>query len=230
MLSRPKLIGIGFSVAVSLLSLGWKSAANSQESEKYAAGAEKLIEQKEYRKALDELIQEVVSDSENPKVYATLSLLYLQIKECSLAWKYFEVAKDLKQENPDLLQKLPALCEEPQEKKLDDRDLPSLMKVASDGKPQPASIADATILWLPILPEQTQWQSQAKLPVVRAASKSRYWELNLAQMRKVRELAGFTLPWVIIGSGHPVVTVFMTRDGWLMLPTQFPSPTPLTQP
>ncbi len=230
MLLRPKLIGIGFSVAVSLLSLGSKGAANSQESDKYAAGAEKLIGQKEYRKALDELIQEVVSDSENPKVYATLSLLYLQIKECSLAWKYFEVSEDLKQENPDLLENLPALCQEPQEKLLGDKDLPSLLKMGPDGKPQSASMADATILWLPFLPEQTQWQLQAKLPVVGAGSKNKYWELNLAQMRKVRELAGFTLPWVVIGSGHPTINVFMTKDGWVMLPTQFPSPVPLTKP
>ena len=230
MLSWPKLVGIGFSAAVSLLSLVSKSAAISQDSDIHEARAETLIGQKEYRKALDELIQGVVSDSENPKVYATLSLLYLQIKECSLAWKYFEVAKDLNQENSDLLQKLPALCDEPQEKQLGDQDLPSLQKLGPDGKPQPASMADATNLWLPFLPEQTQWQSQAKLPVVRAESKSRYWELNLAQMRKVRELAGFTLPWVIIGSGHPKITVFMSGDGWVMLLTQFPSSTPLTQP
>jgi len=227
---RPKLIGTGLSAALILLSLGTKSTAKPQESEKYSAEAQRLIEQKEYRKALDELITEVVADSESPKAYSTLSLLYVQIKECPLAWKYFRVAEDLQQENAELLQQLPALCAEPEEKKLGDADLPSLIKMSPDGKPQPASKDDATILWLPFLPEQSQWQSHAKLPVIPSQSKNRYWELNLSQMRKVRELAGFTLPWVVIGSGHPAITLFMSKDGWVMVPAQFPSQTPLTQP
>jgi len=185
---------LALSAATVFLALAAGSPARAQEPDNYHPAALKLIEQKEYRKALDELIKAVVAEPENPKVYATLSFLYLQIKECSLAWKYYEVAKDLQHEDSDLLQNLPALCEEPQEKELNDRDLPSLSKLNSQGKLEPASVADATMLWLPFPPEQTQWQSQAKLPLIPQGSKERYWELNLAQMRKVRELTGITLP------------------------------------
>lgn len=227
MTKRPVSAGLALSAATALFALAAGIPALAQDPENYHPVALKLVEQKEYRKALDELIKAVVAEPENPKVYATLSLLYLRIKECSLTWKYYEVAKDLRHEDADLLRSLPALCKEPKEKKI--KDLPEFFKEGSPDANQIGPAAGKAVLWLPFPPEQSQWQSQAKMPLIPRGAKGMYWELNLAQMRKVRELTGVTVPWVMISPGGRFkVQVIMSKDNWTMLATEFPAT--LTQP
>jgi hypothetical protein len=205
--------------------------ATAQDSDKDKALALDLIQKKKYREALNELVKAVGSEPENPTIYSTLSGLYRQIKECSLAWKYYEVSKDLRHDDLDLRLSLEKLCKEPIEQEY--KESPELLK----GKLTEGGEVDAqsagTLLFIAFSPEQSEWSSHAKLPLIGKKVDGFYWELNLAQMRKVRALTGVTVPWIIIGTGgekrakYPA-TLKIAGDGWGMLMTTFPAP--LTQP
>jgi tetratricopeptide (TPR) repeat protein len=184
----------------------------------YRPAALALVEQGQYREALDLLTQAVGVNAENPRTYATLSLLYRKVGECRLAWKYYEVAKDLKLDDAASLPELFRLCKEPKEPELKPEDLPSL--VTGKGKHDP----EGPFLWLPFAPEQTDWPQRAKLRLF--PSRPSYWELSVLQMRKVRQLTGTTLPWVVLSTAQsfPVKIFVNKRDGWLMLLVPFPAP------
>ena len=105
-----------------------------------------------FQEALDRLVQATSASPEDARLYATLSLLYTKIGECSLAWKYFQIAEDLGYRSSDLERGVKALCKKAKEERHEE-----ILKVDRSER--------GTFVTIQFSPEQQRWPSRARLPI-----------------------------------------------------------------
>ena len=205
-------LAICFAVTVSSRDCGAQEASTSEgvsDTQNYDPEAFKLIQEGRFREALDKLVKAVEVQPNDSKVYATLSLLYERIRECPLAWKYYELAKDLGHLDRDLKRSLRSLCKKPKE-----RARKEILEFEKTER--------GPLLTIQFSPKQLQWPFRAKFPVFQPTKKRGYLQLTLDQIRKVRKLSGMTVPWIVTGDETLWQVQIVSGDGWITLITTLP--------
>lgn len=175
--------------------------------ENYDSASWDLIQAGKFQEALDRLIVAAEARPNDSKAYATLAFLYTQVKDCSLAWKYFQLAEDLEYRNPDLERSVKSLCKKPKEDKREE-----ILEVDKSER--------GTLLTIQFSPEQQQWPYKAKLPILKPSEDRTYCELSVTQVRKVRKLLGRIVPWLIVDKNEGWTVITTSSDGWWTVVTE----------
>ncbi|MGH9773893.1 MAG: tetratricopeptide repeat protein [Candidatus Acidiferrales bacterium] len=190
-----------------LLSLALSLAPQAMTQENYVPESWNLIQSGKFREALDRLVQAVAATPDNSKVYATLSLLYTKTEECDLAWKYFQIAQDLGYRGSDLERGVNSLCRKPKEENHE-----GVLEVDRSER--------GTLLTIDISPDQQQWPSRAKLPIIQPSQDRSYCELTVPQVRKLRKLVDRTVPWLILDKNAGWTVIIKNSDDWWTVVTE----------